>query len=383
MDFKNLDASEWEAVVIGAGPAGSVAAHQVAKRGLSVLLVDKARFPRTKVCGSCVSERALGALEAAGLSGPIRNLNPPRLSEFRLTFENQTVRLPLRGGISLSREKLDFLLVEQAIGAGVCFLQGTRAALEGIEGGKRWIRLEQSSGSVRVKARVVLVSDGIGGESLGPETGFQSMVRAGSRMGLGTVVEENSHDYPFGTIHMAVAREGYVGVVRLEDGRLNVAAALDPLLLKSREPFEAVAGILEEAGLPEISALAKAHWRGTPLLTRRPKAVSGNRFFILGDAAGYAEPFTGEGIAWAVETGRAVASFAQEGVRKWDPSLEKRWMKTHQDLVSSRQQFCRLLTLGLRQRFLLRIGMKILSREPGWAVPLVSRIHGASPWSAC
>ena len=372
MDFKPLEASKWDAVVIGAGPAGAVAAHAMAKRGLSVLLVDKARFPRAKVCGSCVSERALRSLEAAGLGGPIRDLDPPRLSEFRLAFENQTARLPLRGGISLSREKLDSLLVEQGVRAGVCFIQNTRAYLEEIEKDRRWVRLEQSSGSVRAKAHVVLVSDGLRGESL-----------AGSRIGLGTVVEENSPDYPFGTIHMAVAKEGYVGVVRLEDGRLNVAAALDPALLQSSEPARAVAGILKEAGSPGILTLTNARWRGTPLLTRRPKAVSGNRFFMLGDAAGYAEPFTGEGIAWAIETGRAVAPFAEEGVRKWDPLLEKRWMKTHQSLVSGPQQFCRLLTLGLRQRFLLRIGMKILSHEPEWAVPLVAWIQGSSPWSAC
>ena len=63
---------------------------------------------------------------------------------------------------------------------------------------------------------------------------------------------------------------------------------------------DAATAVLREARFPAIPALAGAEWRGTPLLTRRESRLAANRLFLLGDAAGYAEPFTGEGMTWAV-----------------------------------------------------------------------------------
>lgn len=100
---------------------------------------------------------------------------------------------------------------------------------------------------------------------------------------------------------MVVGRGGYVGGVRVEDGQYDLAAALDVDFLKASGTIaNAVCDILCQSGITEIAELADADWKGTPLLTRRPNEIAGERWFAVGDAAGYVEPFTGEGIAWAM-----------------------------------------------------------------------------------
>ena len=66
---RDVSDTTWDVVVVGAGPAGSMAALEIARRGRSVLLVDKASFPRYKVCGCCLNARALSLLELADLGG--------------------------------------------------------------------------------------------------------------------------------------------------------------------------------------------------------------------------------------------------------------------------------------------------------------------------
>jgi 2-polyprenyl-6-methoxyphenol hydroxylase-like FAD-dependent oxidoreductase len=110
---------------------------------------------------------------------------------------------------------------------------------------------------------------------------------------------------------MATGRGGYVGLVRVEDGRLDMAAAFDPVFVKSVGGLGAAAEtILREVGWPAPPALAEEPWKGTPALTRRARRLAGHRCFVVGDAAGYVEPFTGEGMAWAVMSAAAVAASA-------------------------------------------------------------------------
>src|SRR5271156_2503277 len=74
----------WDALVVGAGPAGSIAARQLARSGVSVLLVDKARFPRRKVCGCCVGAGAVAMLEQIGLGDLLPALGARSIRQFQL-----------------------------------------------------------------------------------------------------------------------------------------------------------------------------------------------------------------------------------------------------------------------------------------------------------
>src|ERR1700690_1055166 len=100
---------------------------------------------------------------------------------------------------------------------------------------------------------------------------------------------------------MAISRFGYVGLVRTMDGRGNLAAAIDLSAMKSAsEPEQMIRLILEDAGLSPPKFSRFDTWRGTIPLTRQTNRLSTHRVLLLGDAAGYAEPFTGEGIGWAL-----------------------------------------------------------------------------------
>src|SRR5690242_12505527 len=97
LDPVQAEARRWDAVVVGAGPAGSVAARELARRGASVLLVDRAAFPRRKVCGSCLNLRALATLAEVGLGGLAGGLGALPLRGLSLAARGLRAWLPLPG----------------------------------------------------------------------------------------------------------------------------------------------------------------------------------------------------------------------------------------------------------------------------------------------
>src|SRR5262249_44006296 len=151
-------------------------------------------------------------------------------------------------------------------------------------------------------------------------------------------------------IFMGCGRLGYLGLVRVEDGRLNVAAAVSPNGVKQAgSPGRAAMAILGQAGLPDFPGLERLSWCGTPSLTQRAARVAWHRLLVLGDGAGYIEPFTGEGIAWALASGRAVAPLALRAISGWRPALAAEWAERHEQTVRRRQRMCIVVTAALRQ----------------------------------
>jgi len=367
----------YDVVVIGAGPAGSVAAYRAAGLGAEVLLVDKATFPRAKVCGCCMNARALAALDRLGMGGLPQELGARPLSSLRLYAGGRRATLGLAGSVSLSRSALDTALAQQAQRAGAAFLDGTAAMLIPDANSPRRVGLRMPEGRVRhIEAGAVLVADGLAGTSLRRAEGLASRVTTGSRMGAATVVADPSGAYEDGVIYMACGLIGYVGLVVLEDGRLDVAAALDARRVRSLGgPGPAADRIVREAGLAPVPGLADLRWRGTPALTRSRRVIAGERLFVLGDAAGYVEPFTGEGIAWAVTSGGAVADLAVRASRRWDPALAGEWVRRHRALVRRRQVGCRAVAAVLRRPTLVRAAVRLLGTSPRLADPLIRRVN--------
>src|SRR5277367_3732369 len=133
----------WDVIVIGAGPAGSTAALQLAKAGIKVLLVDKSEHPRFKVCGSCLSLRGVQLLEELGVLGKIEALRPIPIKALSLYSGERSVSLTLPGGWIISRSALDAALVECAIEAGAQYLPNTCAvALQGDDEDSRNVELQ-------------------------------------------------------------------------------------------------------------------------------------------------------------------------------------------------------------------------------------------------
>lgn len=373
LTLAELSARVWDALVIGGGPAGALAARELAKRGLAVALLDKSGFPRDKVCGGCLSPPALAALRSCGLGELPARLGGVPLADVQFSYEGRHARLPLRGGVAVSRRALDAALVREAIASGAGFLPGHAAVLGQANEDHRGVVV----GPVAAAARVVLVADGLGGRSLAGCGEFALAIDARERVGVGGLFAAGD-DWPAGRVHLAGVAGGYIGIVRVEDGLLDVAGALTPELLRACGGTErAIARILREARLPALPPGGAARWRGTPALARRRFPVAVERVFVIGDAAGYVEPFTGEGIGWALESALAVAPLAQRGARAWHPALASQWRQRHGRTLRRQQMWCRLFRRMLWEPVFTRIALRVVARVPAIGRFLLGATHRA------
>lgn len=329
-------AASWDVVVVGAGPAGSLAARELARRGRSVLLVDKARFPRSKVCGGCVARAGVDALERVGLGGLLTELGARPVRSARLMWRGRTLQVPLRGMVSVSRHAMDAGLVRAAEASGAVFAPGTRAA---------WtdhgdVTVEDQP----VRARAVVVAAGLRAARDAAGAG----VSRGSWIGLGASAPADAQAPGAGTLWMQVGSRGYVGCVVQEDGRANWAAAVDPAYVRAcGSPGAAVRAICHQAGGRCPPA---AGWKGTPALTRRVNAQTGP-VYRVGDAAGYAEPITGEGMSWAMLGGIAVAQVVDRALSEGHDA--RTWPGVHRRLLGLRRARCLLAARALRSPALM------------------------------
>lgn len=366
----------WDVVVIGAGPAGSLTALLVARAGLDVVLVERAAFPRRKVCGCCLNAAALAGLRAAGLGELTERLGARVLTRLRLASPGRSATVPLVAGAALSRELLDTALATEAVRAGCAFLPGTRAVVEAVDRAGRAVALHAADGAASVRARVVIAATGLGGRFLSDEAEFAVEAAGDSRIGAGTVLAATPPGYEAGTIYMAWGERGYVGLVRVERDRLDVAGALDPALVREAGGMaEAATAILRQAGLPVPDGLAESRWQGTPPLTTHRAAIAGERLFLVGDATGYVEPFTGEGMAWALASAHALAPLAAAAVRGWDHRLASQWHAVHAEVIGRRQRLCRVVARSLRRPSLTRGAVRLLAVAPTLAAPFVHAVN--------
>ncbi|MEX2213585.1 MAG: FAD-dependent monooxygenase [Phycisphaeraceae bacterium] len=411
----------WDALVIGAGPAGSIAAFLLARQGHRVLLVDRSRFPRTKVCGGCINPAAVEVLKQIGLGDMLHRLHARPTRAFLLTTGRTTSTHALTGGMAISREAFDQALVDEAVAAGAEFRDGCSATLdawdgasdsppsqEGVRGGsdehplltsdeseagltpsarpspgpslrgrgERVVHLHRDGQTVPVHAKVILACTGLDARLLEGEPGLTLRIARRSHMGVSAIAQDAPPAYDAGIIHMIHGKGGYVGLVRIENGALDIAAALSPAFVKKLGgPAAAVAAILKRANQPAIPLIDTLDWHGTPLLTRRRDRVASHRLFVLGDAAGYVEPFTGEGIAWALASAQASAPIVHASIDAWQPAHAELWNKTHQRLLGSRQRRCRWLTRALRLGPMVGLANRLLRWVPGLAGPVVRSIQ--------
>jgi 2-polyprenyl-6-methoxyphenol hydroxylase-like FAD-dependent oxidoreductase len=178
---------------------------------------------------------------------------------------------------------------------------------------------------------------------------------------------------------MAIGRAGYVGVVRVEEDQVHVAAALDPHFIRqSGSPGRSVVSVLEDAGIPVRGAFDSLDWLGTLPLTRRTPRAAGRRVLLVGDSAGYIEPFTGEGMAWALAAASAATPFIQRGLRSWDESLEREWIATLDALTGRQRRTCRMIARALRAPWVVRGTIGLLAHWPVLARPVIAGL-GAGP----
>lgn len=395
---------EWDVVIAGAGPAGAAAACRAAGHGLRTLLVDRATFPRAKVCGGCVSPAGMAALSALGVEHRVRRAGAP-IASLRLCARGRAAEVALgAGGVAISRSELDVVLANAARAAGAQVLEGVSARLGvaaargattdhagapagvdvvGVDGENGWdITLTCAAETVRLSTRCAIGADGLGGTFLPNEPAWRPRIARWSRVGLGAVIPAgDADDHVFagrGTVVMCCGRHGYVGLVRLADGSIDAAAAIDAdALQRAGSPGAAVVAILGEAlGVDRnVAAFASAPWKGTPRLTRQ-RVVEHGPVLVAGDAARYAEPFTGEGITWALRAGMGAADHAAAALRGTARAGD--WARTYRRTLAGRQRGSALVAVCLRSPRLVAGIAAGLACLP----PLAPALRGlfAGPW---
>jgi menaquinone-9 beta-reductase len=309
------------ALVIGAGPAGSIAAICLARRGIDVTLVEQHRFSRDKVCGECISSLGMDVLKRLGLCDEIRKAGAVELAASALygpAGESATVALP-KPMWGLTRRRLDELLLHQAIRAGAKLQQPARC--ESIAGAQVKIRsLIDNSVSVITADRIFL-ADGKGAlldrrpeptGDFGIKAHFDNVTAPENKIGLYAL-----HGH-------------YVGVARVENGIWNLAFSAP--LAKVRRFERDFDGLLREA-MRENAALADhlqfARRAGDWLTSPLPRfGVNGDwplNVIPIGNAAAALEPIGGEGMGLAMRSAELAVEHmdSQQGVKKqfvqlWD-----------------------------------------------------------------
>jgi menaquinone-9 beta-reductase len=314
-----------DVIVVGAGPAGAALACLLRAQGHDVLLLDAARFPRDKVCGEGVSPRAWSVLEAFGAAERVRALTPHPLRGMALTAPDGTRfegRYPgsQRPGFALRRLVLDAALVEHARARGVEVREGTRVtALLRHEGHVRGVVAETPAGPVSLAARVVVGAEGRNSRvaaSLGlrrPHRWLRRFAVRGYWEGM-----EGLGDH--GEMH--VGGGGYCGVAPLSPTLANVAFVLDPsALAEARGGLGSFYRRAIASRWPRLAErLARARLLEPPRavgpLAVDARAVTGAGAVLVGDAAGFFDPFTGEGVTLALRSAELAAEAIGAALRE-------------------------------------------------------------------
>jgi geranylgeranyl reductase family protein len=306
-----------DVVVVGAGPAGVASALFLHRLGHQVLLLDRARFPRDKVCGESVSPEAWRLLEGLGIAERVRALAPQPLLGMTLTSPDGTRfsgRYPEgRQGFALRRERLDAALVQAARAAGVEVREGVRA-LELVRRDGRVAGVRCEAGELQ--ARLVIGADGrdsVVARGLGLRRGA-SLRRFAIRAHFEGVQGLTRH----GEMHVVAG--AYCGIAPLSPTAANVALVLEPRELRAAAGD--LPGLLARLLLrwPEVeSRLRGARLLGPPRalgpLAVRARRQSAPGALLVGDAAGFYDPFTGEGITLALRSAELMAPVADAALR--------------------------------------------------------------------
>ena len=377
--------AHWNVVVIGAGPAGSVAAYQMARAGLRVALIERTIGPRYKVCGGCLNERGLSVLKQCGLDDAVQEELAAPLRQIVFHRDARQVAINEQVGAIVNRATFDAALAAAAVRAGVELFAGVKAIVEPLdaatavrEQATRCVSLHGADGTLdHMTADLVVVADGLGRPSLQRLAEFDSVTARNSRLGLGVTPSETltSAGYEPATLRMALVDDGYLGVARLADGRMCIGAAIDAAVARRGALDRWIADALSRCRLPAIDGLSMASIRGTRPLTQRPARTASHRIVLIGDAAGYTEPITGEGMAWGLAAAAAVAPFALQVCREWRPEFAATWERTLRREVYGGQYVNRLLAAVLRRPRYARRVFAAAAVLPNLTAPIVRRLN--------
>ena len=370
-----------DVLVVGAGPAGAATAYWLAEAGHDVVVVERKTFPREKTCGDGLTPRAVKQLADMGLEDAIardhHRFDGLRAVAHGITLELQWPEHPEypSHGYVVRRRDLDQLVVDHAVKSGASLQQGTEALAPVLERGlvAGAVVKRKDTGAVEdLRARYVVVADGANSR-FGRELGTVRDRTYPQGMAIRAYYESPLHDDPWIESALDVrdrrgnSLPGYGWIFPVGDGTVNVGIGL---LSTFREWKSVNTSHLME----EWAATAPAYWGlrpegrvGEPTGGRLPMAGSvgpkaGPTFLVVGDAAGTVNPFNGEGIDYAYETGRLAADVLDEALKTGSGLALQRYPATLERefalYYKVARLFVQLIGRPALMRELTRVGMQ-------------------------
>jgi geranylgeranyl reductase family protein len=325
--------SMYDVAIVGGGPAGSACAAFCAKRGLRSLLLERERFPREKVCGDCLNPSCWPVLARLGVADSVRNLPHGKLAcvEF-IGIGGETVTVVLPSGdnaeIAVKRSLFDHTLVKSARELGAMVEEGvTLTALSQPDAATESWKL--IAGEKEFESRVVVAADG-------RNSTVARLCNLLPRIAKERIALQTHIPLPdkFGDrVVLQFRPEGYSGQAPVGEDQLNLCL------------------VSTAGGLPEIRRWAEdffnistAHsWRTITPLARAPIGPGQGLLFLVGDAARVVEPFTGEGISYALRSGELAANAIARIVRGANTAeVARRYSTAHAKLYRGRLWINRL-----------------------------------------
>ncbi len=293
-DVDSRRVERFDAVVIGAGPAGSTTAYRLARAGASTLLVDRSRFPRDKPCGGGLTDRAV-----AQIPFDVSPVVEDAISTFELgllyrrRFERKSAR-PLI--LMTQRRRLDSFLAERAADAGADFRQGARVDTVSGDG-------TLTVDGRRIRAGVLVGADGVNGttaRSVGLRTEYEHAVALEGNVPFEALVEARFRGRVL--VELGTVPGGYAWVFPKGD---HVNVGVGGWLREGPRLRSHLARVCREYGIP---AERLEGTRGYRLPMRRAGASPARgRTLLVGDAAGLVDPLSGDGMFEAFVSGRLAA----------------------------------------------------------------------------
>ncbi len=378
-----------DCVIVGAGPAGSTTALVLARAGYRVVLLDRAEFPRAKPCGDCISPQANLLLAELGILGDVEALQPARLEGWRITaasgasfdarFADAVRNELICKGLAISRDKFDAVLLAAARHAGARVITGATVD-DLLRSGERVIgvRARTQDSHIEVTAPLTVGADGL--HSLvrrrldflaRPARLRKVALTAHVAQVAGVTALGELHVLPGSCVGLApVDAKGDVCNVTLvlEAGRhgRSVAGKSFPAFLEHIERFPLLRGRFADSTSIE------------PILASGPfdqptRAVVAHGAALVGDAAGYFDPFTGQGIFQAVAGGIQLGQAAAEALRQERAHLPLRgYSRAHAALVNAPRRVQRGIEVVISRPALADRCIRALAAAPAAAAALIA-----------
>lgn len=326
-ELAELDKSEWDVVVVGAGPSGSAAARQLAHNGHDVLLIDKAAFPRRKVCGDGLIADSIRFLKSEGLYDRVASEANHSDAATIISPSGDTFDCPGRYMV-LKRERFDALMVQAAIEFGATFARGQITTLGYDQDGV--VRLGNRDGSPSIRGRYCVLASG-GQLSLAEQAGLkQASLTVNARPHAFAMSRYLRSSYELPNLIIKFDRRiipGFAWVWPMGDGLFNVGAGATYRTgpKPGKLAGEALESMINETefgrGLLNQGEFV-SDLKGAPILCDMGgcEMWDQRRIVVCGEAIGTTYSLTGEGVGKAMESGKIAGEVIFEALRETDPT---------------------------------------------------------------